>query len=92
MIWDPYTFMLALRVQSSGRDIKAGEYRFNAYQPLQSVLEQMRRGDVIVRQFTLPEGWTVGEAIQMLMADPLLDGAVTEMRCLTRSASNGPTI
>lgn len=76
VIYDPFSFMLALRVQTSGRDIKAGEYRFNAYQPLQSILEQMRRGDVIVRQFTLPEGWSVAEAAQMLQANPLLEGDV----------------
>ncbi len=76
VVYDPYSFLLAVRAQSDGRDIKAGEYRFNAYQPLQSVIEQMRRGDVIVRQVTLPEGWSVAEAAQMLQADPLLDGDV----------------
>lgn len=79
VIYDPYSFMLALRLQTSGRDIRAGEYKFTAYQPLQSVIDQMRRGDTILRQFTLPEGRTVAEAVEMLKADPLLTGDIVEV-------------
>lgn len=41
--------------------LKAGEYEFRPGYSLSQVVEKLVRGDVIVRQFTVPEGLTVGE-------------------------------
>ena len=74
VIADPYSFTIALRAQSNGRDIHSGEYRFNAYQPLQSVIMELRRGEAIVRQLTIPEGLTSAEIAVLINGDPYLDG------------------
>ncbi len=74
VIADPYSFFLALRVQTSGRDLGSGEYRFNAYQPLQSVIAQLRRGDAIARQLTIPEGLTSAETATLINNNPWLGG------------------
>ena len=74
VVSDPYSFFLALRVQTSGRDIGSGEYRFNAYQPLQSVIAQLRRGDSIARQLTIPEGLTSAEIASLINNNPWLGG------------------
>lgn len=52
----------------SGRekDLRAGEYEFRAGSVMADVLDKLIRGDVVLREITIPEGLTVAEIADLL--------------------------
>ncbi len=65
VVRDVWTFRLALRFSDRGRDLQAGEYRFDrALTPLE-VIDRLARGDVYTRLLTFPEGLTIPEMAQV---------------------------
>lgn len=51
-----------LRWREQPLDIKAGEYRLSPIMSLTAILEMFAAGNVIARQATLLEGWTISQA------------------------------
>ena len=61
VIRDVLTYRAALWISGKGRQLKAGEYRFDhAMTPLE-VIDKLARGDVYVVNVTFPEGLTIAE-------------------------------
>ncbi len=48
----------AARLRGDARAIKAGVYQLNAPQTLRELLDRMARGDVVMAEVTIVEGWT----------------------------------
>jgi UPF0755 protein len=68
-------FMAAAQLSGAARELKAGEYLFKPRASMGSVLDKVRRGDVVRHFVTIPEGWTSEQAVEILMAQPVLTGS-----------------
>lgn len=58
-------FELYLRAFKLSRNLKAGEYEFSAGMSLDEVIDKMRRGDVKLYKFTIPEGYNIKDVCRM---------------------------
>jgi UPF0755 protein len=68
-------FMAAAQVTGAARRLKAGEYEFPRGASMGMVLDKIRRGLVVRHVVTIPEGWTSEQAVEILMAEPVLTGS-----------------
>jgi UPF0755 protein len=68
-------FMAAAQVTGAARRLKAGEYEFPKRASMGLVLDKIRRGLVVRHVVTIPEGWTSEQAVEILMAEPVLTGS-----------------
>ncbi|NDE90153.1 MAG: endolytic transglycosylase MltG [Alphaproteobacteria bacterium] len=57
-------------------ELKAGEYQFTPHMALPEIIDKMARGDIVKRKFTMPEGRTSMEIVQILNAEPALSGTI----------------
>lgn len=73
-----YVFIAAAKI-NSGLPIQAGEYEFAVHQSVESVLRKLQKGDVVRRQFTIPEGKTSYEIIGILQGVAGMDGQITDI-------------
>ncbi len=60
-----YIFIAAVKFRN-GASLKAGEYEFPAAISMEKALDKMLRGDVVHHRFTIPEGLTSFEIINLL--------------------------
>jgi UPF0755 protein len=67
-------FLAAVRLTRATSDIKAGEYAIASRTPLIDVLAQVRSGDVVRHEITVPEGWTSEMAADAVRASAVLTG------------------
>jgi UPF0755 protein len=65
VIRDRLTWRLALLQSGAARDLKAGEYRFTGDLAPRDVIARLARGDVYVRQITIPEGLSIREMARL---------------------------
>lgn len=72
--WWSWAIMARLGVNPN--HIKAGEYLIPPGVSAWGALDIIRRGDVIIRKLTVPEGLTSYEITQLVLAHPLLRGAI----------------
>ena len=61
VVRDEFTLRAALRWTGSGRDLKAGEYRFDQPMSAVDVVDKLSRGEVYGHRITFPEGLTIAE-------------------------------
>lgn len=61
VVRDPWTFRAAILISGRARELKAGEYRFDAPIDALEVIDKIRRGDVYRRLLTFREGLTIAE-------------------------------
>ena len=61
VVLDPWTFRAAVLISGRARELKAGEYRFDAPIDALEVIDKIRRGDVYRRLLTFREGLTIAE-------------------------------
>jgi UPF0755 protein len=61
IVQDTLTFRLALWRSGKGRQLKAGEYRFDRAMTPAEVIDKLARGDVYTVSVTFPEGLTIAE-------------------------------
>jgi UPF0755 protein len=61
VVQDTLTFRLALYTSGKGRQLKAGEYRFDRAMTPAEVIDKIARGDVYHISVTFPEGLTIAE-------------------------------
>lgn len=59
-------FIVYVFIKDYESRLRAGEYEFQTGYSLYQVVEKLVRGDVIVRQITIPEGFTVSEIGNLL--------------------------
>ena len=73
-------FIAYLRFTNNAGRIKAGEYRFSDLASPKQVARRLIRGDVYYRSFTIPEGLTARETIELLARNGF--GVIEEMESL----------
>jgi len=57
---------------------KHGEYEFTSYYSPKAILEKLEKGDVVIRKFTIPEGRTSYDIIEILKSAEGLAGELPE--------------
>lgn len=72
--WWPWAIMARLGVNPN--HIKAGEYLIPPAVSAWGALDIIRRGDVIIRKLTIPEGLTSYQIVELVRAHPKLRGKV----------------
>lgn len=72
IIEEPYPFVFWSYATGVTAALKAGDYRIEQGISLRRLLEKFVAGDVITHSITLLEGWTFGEFLDALAADPVL--------------------
>lgn len=75
----PLELAIAMRVRQDGAGLRAGEYAFPAGISLKAAIELMLSGKTVVRRFTVPEGLTSWQIVELLKADPALSGDVASV-------------
>ena len=70
-------FLIYLRYTDMGRQIQAGEYRFQEPETPMRIAQRLVHGDVYFRSITIPEGLTANETIALLTGNGL--GNISEM-------------
>jgi UPF0755 protein len=61
VVRDEWTFRLAVFLTGTGRQLRAGEYRFTAPMSAKDVARKLARGEIYLRPVTFPEGLTISE-------------------------------
>ncbi|RZJ32018.1 MAG: endolytic transglycosylase MltG [Brevundimonas sp.] len=72
-------FKAAASITGADRKLRAGEYEVPSGASLRSVLVLLVSGKVVRHYVTLPEGWSSAQAVDILMRQPILAGAVDEV-------------
>ncbi len=70
-------FIVAAQLTGAARHLKAGDYEIRSGEPLAGVLDAIRRGAVVRRFVTIPEGVTSKVAADILRRADFLSGEVT---------------
>ena len=65
VVQDAWTFRVAVILSGRARELKAGEYRFDAPMTALEVVDKIARGDVYKRMLTFREGLTIAEMAQL---------------------------
>jgi len=68
-------FAAAAQISGAARQLKPGEYAFSSRASIGQVLEKVRRGLIVRHRVTIPEGITSEMAVEILMANPVLQGS-----------------
>ncbi|MBV6632225.1 MAG: endolytic transglycosylase MltG [Alphaproteobacteria bacterium] len=71
-----WPLILWAKLQDTGRNLKAGEYEFRPGMSPEGALNLMRKGEVVIHQVSVPEGFTVAEVIARLDENDRLSGGV----------------
>lgn len=79
VIKSPLVFWASVRLQKKQGDLKAGEYLFEKGSTMRDVVAKLVEGKAIIYKVTLPEGRTSQQIVEILRADEILTGDVTEI-------------
>ncbi len=60
-------------------ELQAGEYAFGPKMTLAETISKMAKGDIVKRKFTVPEGRTAMEIVQILNAETAMTGTITTL-------------
>lgn len=66
IIRSSWHFILVTRLRGQAHRLKAGDYRFNNSMTPSRILEKLAAGDVDYRKFSLPEGYSIYQAAELL--------------------------
>ena len=66
VIRSSWHFVLLTRLRGQAHKLKAGEYRFNDGMTPTHILDKLAAGDVDYRKFSLPEGYSIYQAAELL--------------------------
>ncbi len=78
VIAHPQAFVLAVRFLGLASTLKAGEYHFEPQISLRATINKLAIGDTQNRSVTIPEGFTVAQALARLEADKGLTGKIEQ--------------
>jgi UPF0755 protein len=90
-------FVLVARLRGTTQQLKAGEYRLNDGMTPDQILHKIVNGDVDYRKFTLPEGYSMYQAAELLeqkgyfKKDAFLEKC-RDSELLKRFGISGPTV
>lgn len=70
----PWLILLPMLAEYEPRSFKAGEYLVRSGLSPSGVLGMIARGEIVVHQVTIPEGFTLKQIRALLMAEQLLTG------------------
>ncbi len=73
----PLLFRLALRLDDSGKPLRAGEYEISAGISVIDVLALLQSGKTVMHKITIAEGLTVTEILALVKAQDGLDGQIS---------------
>ena len=73
IIEDPWLFILLAKLKGVETSVRAGEYRIEAEQSPDDLLETFTRGSAIQYDLTVIEGWTFRQMLAAIAADPILE-------------------
>jgi UPF0755 protein len=82
VIEDPLLFRVGVRLLFENRPLQAGEYLFPAGISPRGAIEQMIEGRRVQRKITIAEGLTNREILDLLAAEPALEGALPDAEAL----------
>ena len=68
----PHYFKILARVKGASRKIQAGEYQLTPATTVKQLLRKLVTGDVIMREFTIVEGWRFSRIIKEIHDNPYL--------------------
>lgn len=74
VIESPLAFRFGVRLAGAQTALKAGEYAFPAAASAEDAMAILISGKVVRHQFTIPEGWTVKQALAAIAIAPSLAG------------------
>jgi UPF0755 protein len=75
IIRSSWQFMIASRLQGHANRLKAGDYRFNDSMDERDIFRKLVNGDVDFIRFTLPEGYSIYQAAELLEQKGLFKSA-----------------
>ncbi|MFO0110451.1 MAG: endolytic transglycosylase MltG [Alphaproteobacteria bacterium] len=70
----PWLILLPMLFEYEPRSFKAGEYQLPSGLSPSEVLGMIARGEILVHQITIPEGFALNQIRALLLAEPLLTG------------------
>lgn len=76
IIGNPLPVKLVAYINGDAKKIKAGEYRFPVGISPKEVLLMLVKGQVVRHKITIAEGLSVHEVVELLRADPVLEGEI----------------
>ena len=77
-------FKLAARLRGLDRRLKAGDYLIQGTMPPATILAKLASGQTDSRKFTLPEGYSIYQAAELLDRQQLLSGSKFIAACRSR--------
>jgi UPF0755 protein len=77
VIEHPRVWTMYARANGQAKRIRAGEYRIEPGATPGSVLDRLVKGDVILRELTVVEGWTFRDLMKAIASHPALDHSLT---------------
>lgn len=76
IILNKYPFMVGSKIKNGGKPLQAGEFLIPARYNMGNVLDILQNGKTIQRKFTIPEGKTSWEIVQILNENEFLTGEI----------------
>jgi UPF0755 protein len=71
LVHHPLVFRALARKRGAGGRLKAGEYLFSGPLSVEGILEALLRGDVVRRDFTIPEGRSLDDVAALVVGEGL---------------------
>lgn len=81
VIRSSWHFVLLTRLRGKAHNLKAGEYRFNDAMTPSVILHKIVTGDVDYRKFSLPEGYSIYQAAELLEQKGYFKGSAFLEKC-----------
>ncbi len=78
VIEQPWLFYAAAIMSGDARRLKAGEYAFAPHAKIREILTQIVAGDVLLHDFTVPEGLSAAEILQRIAVTATLGGNIPQ--------------
>jgi UPF0755 protein len=85
VIRSTWHFVLVTRLRGQAHRLKAGDYRFNDGMTPDIILKKLASGDVDYRKFSLPEGYSIYQAAEILEQKGYFSGAEFLEKCRDRA-------
>ena len=79
VISNKYVFAVYSKLTGTSAKLQAGEYQFPPHIEMTAVMAKIARGDIYQRNFTIPEGKTSFEIVEILKNVPNLTGEISEV-------------
>jgi len=76
IIINAYPFMVGAKLKNAGKPLQAGEFSISAKASISDVLDILQNGKTVQRKFTVPEGQTSWQIVQILNNNELLVGEI----------------